>query len=151
MNLIFYWTLLAIWITIIVIAVVVELNTFQFFGIGGAIAAFVALGVHLGKVNYWAEFVSFAIVWVLSWSIIFLILYFNQKKRKDNEKDEYLTKFIDKEVLVYESKGKHEGRFMIKDVSYKCISEEEIAIGDSVIIKSFTGVTFNVIKKEEGK
>lgn len=142
---VFKYTMIGIWILLIIVAIIVEIMTASLFGIGTAVAAAIALFVHLGTRDYYTEFIVFIAMYVLSWSAIFVVLHYRQKNRKHH--DEIAEKFIDKEVKITEILTPKEGRALLNDVSYRFISSDELKEGDIAIVKDYKGVTLTVAKK----
>ena len=141
------WINLAVWVALIVIAIVIELNTFQLVSVWFGGAALIALIVSAFKVDLWIQ----AVVFTLSAVILFLVTRpllkkFNKQNKTETVAAESLigelvivTKPINKDVV---------GEIKAKFERYSATSDEEFQIGDKAKIIALEGNKV-IVKKED--
>ncbi len=136
-----------VWVFVIITAVIIEMHTVSLIGWAAAIGGIGGLVTH--SVTWgdpiWMQFVVFAIIWILSWVLLFVFIKPLRKKLHDSE-DGYLN-YIGNSYVVIKSNDEKFGEIEINDKKFRFISQEIIKIGEKAKVISIKGVTFNVQKE----
>ncbi|NQZ65735.1 MAG: NfeD family protein [Mycoplasmatales bacterium] len=141
-------TMYIVWITIGIIAVIIETQTATQLGWAaalGSIGALITHGVTAGD-PIWIEFAVFGTIWCFSWILLFLLIRPLSKKIHDKE-DGYLN-YIGQSYTAIKSNKNSFGELEINDKKFRFTSNQKIEKGDKVKVISIKGVTFSVEKEK---
>ncbi|CAM9120728.1 NfeD family protein [Mycoplasma marinum] len=142
----FFITMFIVWAILAIVFLIVEINTVQQVGFAAMFGSIIAIAVHAKYSDLiWPEFVAFGISWILSWLVLYFIIFKNKRFIHDSE-DGYLD-FINQEYKTISGNEKGFGRIVIGDKNFRFKSEDKIKKGEVVIVKSIKGATFIVNKK----
>ncbi len=133
------------WAVIAVLAVFIELNTTFLAGFAATLGAIGAIIVNsFGLDQKWVQFLTFIVIWIVAWMIMF---YFLRKYRtKLHDKSDGYMGLIGQKMNATVGNENGFGKVQFDDKVYRFKSEDKIAVGDKVEIQSIKGVTMHVTK-----
>ncbi len=139
-----------VWAVIAIAAVFIELNTTFLAGFAATLGAIGAIIVNSFDLDQkWVQFLTFISIWIVAWMIMF---YFLRKYRtKLHDKSDGYMGLIGQKMNATVGNENGFGKVQFDDKVYRFKSEDKIAIGDKVEIKSIKGVTMHVTKASNKK